>query len=290
MNLPRFAQLGVSQRGTKEERFGFIKNSYSNPPGSDFRVRDLGYLAGAKKVKGGKKRFSPESAYTIVGINVFRSRKSMEHVASKVASLKRHIEAECAASSAQRIPGVPEFLVVTWMFKGTFSSEHTCVVHLFRRRLDISPDPSQPRSEERGFERAFHKFLAGDAKVRRNKLKFEFQIREAPTALRKTIKILGGERPVLIGKALTTKFFDDPAGNYMEIDHDVSSSTTASLINGSVLKTSGKIIVDTSWLIEAQDESELPEMLLGTVRWRYVSLADICIDLDENFEPHRRMI
>mmetsp|Transcript_17251 Transcript_17251/g.33875 ORF Transcript_17251/g.33875 Transcript_17251/m.33875 type:complete len:339 (-) Transcript_17251:2349-3365(-) len=271
MHLPKFIPLDKASSDNVDE----LKNTYTNPPSTDFRVRDVGYLEGNKKTTKAPKRPSPTSAYNIVGINVFRCHKSLSHVASKVEALKQYMATH--GNQDKYEDSMPEFLVVTWMFKATFKHEYTSVVHLFQR------SPNYKVGDQPGFDRAYDKFVHGDDELRKGKLKFEFKVREAPNALRKSIKMLGGERPVLIGKALTTHCFEGP--NYFEMDQDVGSSYVASMLNSSILKTSGKIVVDTSWLVEAQEEEELPELLLGVVRWNYVSLADVCIELDKHYLP-----
>ncbi|GBG29841.1 Protein ENHANCED DISEASE RESISTANCE 2-like [Hondaea fermentalgiana] len=273
MHLPRFVNLDTVSKSSPEE----LKNSYTNPPSTDFNVRDIGYLSGTKKTTAAPKRPSPTSAYNIVGVNVFRARKSLSHVASKVEELKNFIATQGSKDHAE--DGMPEFLIVTWMFKSSFKHEYTSVVHLFQR------SQTYKIGDEPGFDRAYENFVRGDDAMRKSKLKFEFKVREAPGALRKSIKMLGGERPVIIGKALTTHCFEGP--NYFEMDQDVGSSYVASMLNSSILKTSGKIVVDTTWLVEAQEEAELPELILGVVRWNYVSLSDVCIELDKDYRPKK---
>jgi len=262
VHLPSFLDVSLAEKAREGDKAS-TRNTFSAPPGADFKVRDHGYLQA--KSRQGKKTPSEEPAYSIAGINVFTSKQSLEHAATKVDSLKNLLE------NHRKSDGQPEFLIFTWLFKAAFKNEFTAVVHLFRRTRENS-------CEENSFERAFARFLKCPDAVKKQKLKFVFVVREAPVTVRTSIRAMGGERPVLIGKALKTSYFHGE--NYLEVDMDVGSSKIASILNSTIMKTSGKLIVDTSWLIEAQEEDELPERLLGAVRWNYVSISDVRMDLD----------
>ena len=49
---------------------------------------------------------------------------------------------------------------------------------------------------------------------------------------------------------------------FLEIDMDVGSSNIASSLNGVVSRASKGLVVDKCWLIEGQQEDELPERVL----------------------------
>mmetsp|Transcript_16908 Transcript_16908/g.29040 ORF Transcript_16908/g.29040 Transcript_16908/m.29040 type:complete len:307 (-) Transcript_16908:4046-4966(-) len=275
LHLPKYVPLGTSKRGnTPEEVMGQIENTFTTPPSETVDVRDNGYLNGTEKTKDARKTSSAEALYTVVGVNVFRSKKSLDHISSKVQSLKDYIKKHGAKTKS----GLPQFLVVTWIFKSAWKREYTSVVHLFKLNIDFE---ASPNGEEMGFERAIRGFLDGDKKVKSEKLKFAFSIDEGSTKIKKAVNMLGGDRPVLIGKALTTHFFEGE--HYLEINQDVGSSMVAKMLNSTILKASGGMVASTSWMIEAQEEKELPERVLAIVRWHYVKLDDVCIQLDDNF-------
>mmetsp|Transcript_10002 Transcript_10002/g.16379 ORF Transcript_10002/g.16379 Transcript_10002/m.16379 type:complete len:324 (+) Transcript_10002:621-1592(+) len=275
MHLPNYVVLGTSKRGTPEEIRANILNTFTNPP-PDVEVRDLGYLKGTKKVKNGQKTKSEDAAYNVVGVNVFRCTKDLGNIASKVESLREHMKNNPCKTPSKS--GLPDFIILTWKFKSFFHHQHTCVVHLFQRNVDfVEENTAKP-----GFERALQRFLKGDDNEKKKRLKFVFEIHEAAKSLKRAVNMLGGERPVIIGKALHCQYFQGE--NYLEIDQDVGSSKIASMLNSTILKGAGSIIASTSWVIEAHDEDELPERLLASVRWHYVHINDVCLDLDENYQ------
>lgn len=65
----------------------------------------------------------------------------------------------------------------------------------------------------------------------------------------------------------------------------MGSSTTASILNSTVLKASTTLIIDTTWVVEAKHESELPEHIFCAVRWNYVDLNASIVALDKDYNP-----
>jgi hypothetical protein len=185
---------------------------------------------------------------------------------ARVRSLKQYL-----ARYAPAEDGLPRFVVICFLFKNLWSGVHSSVVHLFRRNERV------PMSA--AFRRAFGRFAGSTAHAFcAERLKFVFKVQDASAALRSSISVLGGERPVLIAKKLTTSFHR--GANYLEVDQDVGSSKVASLLNGTMLKASGGMVVDMAWLVEAREEDELPECVLGALRYVQSSFADVCVDLD----------
>ncbi|XP_039018536.1 protein ENHANCED DISEASE RESISTANCE 2-like isoform X2 [Hibiscus syriacus] len=78
------------------------------------------------------------------------------------------------------------------------------------------------------------------------------------------VKRAVGTKACLLGKAVTCKYFRQD--NFLEIDVDIGSSSVARSVIGLVLGYVTSLVVDLAILIEAKEESELPEYILGTVR------------------------
>lgn len=257
-------------------------NTYNEPSSDEFYVRGKGYLEGTTVVDRSKKVPADKPLYSIAGINVFKAKKDLFHIASKVESLKQYLASENNKDREQNKNLPPKFLVMCWNFRSAWGArEHTCVVHLFKRNDDQFDH--QVNAASVGFQRALDEFVHGNHDQKSERLKFMFKIRESAAVVRKTISGLGGEKPVLIAKKLKTRFFSGE--NYLEINQDVGSSMIAAMLNSTMLKASKDMIVDTSWLIQAQEESELPERLLGIVRWNFVNIKDVAVQLDSDFEP-----
>lgn len=276
LNLPEYIDadsIDYSTIGNKEnvETREAVRNTYSAPPYSEILVRGPGYLEGSKVVDRSKKIPSAAPPYAICGVNVFKSKHSLEHIATKVDSL-RELLSSAASDIGESDDIFPPYLLICWNFKSLFHREYTCVAHLFKRDDRIVSTLSKP------FRQAFAEFSKGTTAQQSERLKFFFRVQEGAPALRNSVQMLGGERPVLIAKKLTTKFFVQP--NYIEISTDVGSSTVACMLNSTVSKTSRQMVVDTLWAIEAKEDSELPERILGAVRWNYVDINEIVVDLD----------
>lgn len=78
------------------------------------------------------------------------------------------------------------------------------------------------------------------------------------------VKRAVGTKACLLGKAVTCRYFRQD--NFLEIDVDIGSSSVARGVIGLVLGYVTSIVVDLAILIEAKEEEELPEYILGTVR------------------------
>ena len=91
------------------------------------------------------------------------------------------------------------------------------------------------------------------------------------------VKKAVGQKPAIIGKALTTTYHE-AKNQYLEVDIDVNSSRIAQFMMGVVKGAAKDFVIDIGFLIESQEEDELPEMLLGTVRLsRYTVRADYVV-------------
>ncbi|CAN0860434.1 Protein ENHANCED DISEASE RESISTANCE 2-like [Linum grandiflorum] len=99
------------------------------------------------------------------------------------------------------------------------------------------PDPLPPESH-------LYKFVNGDDAYRNQRFKIVNRI--------------------VKGKALTCNYHRGP--NYLEIDVDIGSSAIATAILHLALGCVTSVTIDMGFVVEAQEEEELPERLLGAVR------------------------
>mmetsp|Transcript_1357 Transcript_1357/g.2219 ORF Transcript_1357/g.2219 Transcript_1357/m.2219 type:complete len:225 (+) Transcript_1357:65-739(+) len=178
VNLPAYVDLEAST----DPLAGDIKNTYTSPSAEDIHVRGPGYLNGEKVVDRTCKIPSEESPYLIAGINVYRCKSDLTHIASKVASLRDHV----ALQGAKDLKGslYPQFLIITWNFRNSWTKEQTCVVHLFRRNDSLLLNGDDCGMADT-FRRAFSSFIKGDQDSRSRRLKFIFKVREATPSVKK---------------------------------------------------------------------------------------------------------
>ncbi len=72
-------------------------------------------------------------------------------------------------------------------------------------------------------------------------------------------------------------------GRYLEASVDVGSSMVASAIHGIILRGCASIIVVTGFTIEGQTPEELPERMLGAVRFQHIDVPNVVTDLRATF-------
>ncbi|KAF2323804.1 hypothetical protein GH714_037120 [Hevea brasiliensis] len=117
--------------------------------------------------------------------------------------------------------------------------------------------------------------LRGDDGFRNSRLKLIANIVNGPWIVRTAV----GEQAVcIIGRALTCRYC--VAENFFEVDVDIGSSVVASAIVHLAFGYITMLTVDLAFLIEGQTELELPERLLGAVRFSELNPASA-----HSFEP-----
>ncbi|KAE9601752.1 putative protein ENHANCED DISEASE RESISTANCE 2 [Lupinus albus] len=110
------------------------------------------------------------------------------------------------------------------------------------------------------------KFVDGSDLFRDSRFKLIPSIVEGYWMVKRAV----GTKACLLGKAVTCKYFRQD--NFLEIDVDIGSSSVARGIIGLVLGYVTSLVVDLAILIEAKEEAELPEYILGTVRLNHVKI------------------
>ncbi|KAL6331347.1 hypothetical protein AAG906_011284 [Vitis piasezkii] len=110
------------------------------------------------------------------------------------------------------------------------------------------------------------KFVDGTDMFRDSRFKLIPSIVEGYWMVKRAV----GTKACLLGKAVTCKYLRQD--NFLEIDVDIGSSSVARSIIGLVLGYVTSIVVDLAILIEAKEETELPEYILGTIRLNRVKL------------------
>lgn len=216
-------------------------NTWTEPPAKEWLVRGPEYLKQSGTNVLSLKQPSAETPYQCIGINVFRASYLLDHTAEKVQAVKEFLSVEEADEDPL---GLPTFLIVDFMFSNFFKTEYTSVQHMFKRT-------SKSSGEDEHLDAAVRRFMRADDEGKNEQLKYMFKVVEGPPMMLSAVAALGGERPVIIGRKLTTKYFQRK--NYLEIGEwppsrvscrrmhgltgskqivmDVGSSVTASMLN-----------------------------------------------------------
>jgi len=243
----------------ESEEYAAQNNRWKQPDHTQWSIRSADYLTNSAKPK----QVTASPAFELVGVQVLSSDFPIQHAAESTRSL-RHFLAEDAASEDPSF-----FFVCAWMIPGP---PFHFMVQLFRRAVKPGDDPP--------FDTAWERFVAGDDAYRNSRLKQIALFQEAPWMVKATMSNLGGLRPCIIGNKLTTQHFT--GHNYVEVNMDVSSSKVASMLKGVILKSAAGMVIDCAWLIEGQEEDELPERLVGASRWTHCDMNKVGTWLDED--------
>ncbi|CAI9762878.1 unnamed protein product [Fraxinus pennsylvanica] len=107
-----------------------------------------------------------------------------------------------------------------------------------------------------------------DDGFRNSRLKLIANIVKGPWIVRKAV----GEQAIcIIGRSVTCKYY--LGENFIEVDIDIGSSVVANAIVHLAFGYITTLTVDLAFLMEGQTESELPERILGAVRFSELNTA-----------------
>lgn len=202
---------------------------WSDPGGQGFMVRGRTYIHDNIKVPGG------DPLLKLLGVDWLRHEKRIDLVAQHPRSLVKINE----------VKKLPFVLVINLQIPA--KPNYSLVFYYGAHK------PVRPGS-------LLHKFVTGDDAFRNSRLKLIPRIVEGYWVVKRAV----GTKACLLGRALTCKYFSED--NFLEIDVDVGSSSVARSVCGLVLGYATSVVIDFGMLIEARDEGELPEYLLGASR------------------------
>ncbi|XP_050373362.1 protein ENHANCED DISEASE RESISTANCE 2-like [Argentina anserina] len=209
---------------------------WASPPADKFMVRGPDYFSTKVKVPAAPCLLKP------IGFDWITS-------STKIADILKH------PNSRVRKIIEDEFLLGNKPFVWAFnlqvpSKEHYSAVAYFTTTGPI-PEGS-----------LMNQFLKGDDGFKNSRLKLIANIVKGPWIVRKAV----GEQAIcIIGRSLSCSYCI--SDNFLEVDVDIGSSMVASAIVHLAFGYITTLTVDLAFLIESQTESELPEQLLGAVRF-----------------------
>lgn len=204
-------------------------NCWTDPGGSEFMVRGKTYARDCVKVSGG------DPLLKLIAVDWFESQIRIDSVATNKNSL---VQSEAGKR-------VPFLLVVNLQVPAT---PNYSLVFYFGSTKPICKGS------------LLDQFVDGSAAYRDSRFKLIPRIVEGYWFVKRAV----GTKACLLGKAVTCRYIRQE--NFLEIDVDIGSSSVARSIINLVLGHITNLTVDMAILIEAKDEVELPEYLLGTTR------------------------
>ncbi|RHY31354.1 hypothetical protein DYB32_004919 [Aphanomyces invadans] len=111
------------------------------------------------------------------------------------------------------------------------------------------------------FSKLWRAFMDGTDEFRNARLKLIPRVVEGPWMIRKAV----GSKPFILANALEVQWFRGK--NYLEAVVDVSSDSIAKKVTSMCRMCVASLVVDMALVVEGQSEDELPEAILGCVRY-----------------------
>jgi len=110
------------------------------------------------------------------------------------------------------------------------------------------------------FDRLLQQFLEGDDDFRDSTLKIIPRVSEGSWVVKKGV----GRVPAILGRKVKQEYHR--GSDYIEIDADLATSRIAGQIVGLIKSYCKSIVVDMSFLLQADTSDTLPESLIGGIR------------------------
>ncbi|CAH0482813.1 unnamed protein product [Peronospora belbahrii] len=224
------------------------RSMWAEPDGAAMMVRGPDYLIDRRKIP------SQSPYFRLVGVDLFESSESVEHIASRPDNpvqreLRRHKELGTE---------MPFTFVVNFVVPG--NPRINLVLYYQVPHPSVLTDGS-PSSE------LMADFLEGSDEFRNERFKLIPCIVEGSFIVRQAV----GSTPALIGKKLRQPTFRGK--QYFELDVDIGSSAVANRVVGLVSGYTKKLVIDMGFVLEGQSPDELPERLFGSVRLVHTDLG-----------------
>ncbi|KAG7382657.1 hypothetical protein PHYBOEH_010402 [Phytophthora boehmeriae] len=225
--------------GVQKLQTSLPEKMWGEPDASLFSVRGHNYLSDRKKIPS-----SPAMFHTVgVDLLSFDSPGERYNLSARPDSIGR-------TSSKFTF-------VVNMIIPG---SDNTSMVFYFQPVRDNIFEDGSPFSE------LLNDFIDGDDQFRNSRFKLIPTVVEGSFIIKQSV----GSKPTLLGNKLKCPYYR--GDNYFEVDIDISSNSVANTVTGMVQGVTKSLVVDMAFLLEAQSDEELPEIILGAVRLQHISL------------------
>lgn len=211
-------------------------NGWATPPGDKFMVRGPQYLQNKVKIPGGEFLLKP------LGFDWIKGPR-------KIGEVLNHPHHRVRKAIDEAIAGGHNPFV--WAFNLQLpSKDNFSAIAYF-----VAAEPIEDGS-------LMNLFVNGDDTFRNSRLKLIANIVKGPWIVRTAV---GDQAICILGRAVSCKYFIGP--NFIEVDVDIGVSVVANAIVHLAFNYIRTLTVDLAFLVESQSESELPERILGAVRF-----------------------
>lgn len=217
-------------------------NGWASPPGESFLIRGPEYFTNKVKIPGSNYLLKP------LGFDLIKGPTKLSEILNNTRNrIRRTLDVEFHTGDRPFV----------WAFNLQLPSKENYSAVAYFVNMEPVPEGS-----------LVHQFMKGDDAFRTSRLKLIANVVKGPWIVRRAV----GEQAIcVIGRALTCKYC--VGENFIEVDIDVGSSVIANAIVHLAFGYLAMLKVDLAFLIESQTESELPEQLLGAIRFSDLDAA-----------------
>lgn len=222
-----------------------LNTCWMTPPAKVFTVRGAKYLKTKAKTPGTEYLLKPLGFEWIKGPT-----KTSEILNNPKSRIRRALDNECPE-------GQKPFV---WAFNFQLpTKDNNSIVSYF---VDTEHEHEHDDSLK-------NRFLKEDDGFKNSRLKLIVNVVKGPWVVKKAI----GEQAIcLVGRSLACRYCKGE--NFMEVDIDVGSSVLATAVVHVAFGYFANMTVDIAYVIEGRAESELPERILGAVRFSKIDGAE----------------
>lgn len=211
--------------------------SWSTADPSTFLIRGENYLKTRQKVK------ANDTLMQMIGADWISSDKREDDLGARLGGLVHEYAAK----------GGPEFFFIVNMQVPGSAMYSLALYYMLKTPLEEHP--------------LLESFVNGDDAYRNSRFKLIPHISKGSWIVKQSV----GKKACLVGQALEIRY--TRGKNYLELDVDVGSSTVARGVTNLVLGYLTNLVIEMAFLIQANTENELPELLLGTCRLNYLDVS-----------------
>lgn len=204
---------------------------------STFLIRGQNYLKDHEKVK------ANGTLMQMVGADWLRSDQREDDISGRPNSIVQKYAAQ----------NRPEFFFIVNIQVPGSTMYTLALYYMLKTPLEETP--------------VLHNFVNGDNAYRNSRFKLIPYISKGSWIVKQSV----GKKACLIGQALEVYYFRGK--NYLELEIDVGSSTIARGVTNLVFGYMTNLVIEMAFLIQGENEEELPEFLLGTCRLNHLDLS-----------------
>ncbi|KAF7811807.1 protein ENHANCED DISEASE RESISTANCE 2-like [Senna tora] len=204
---------------------------------SSFLIRGETYLQDQQKVKG------TGTLMELVGVDWLRSEIREDDLGSRPGSIVQKYASQ----------GGPEFFFIINIQMPGKPLYNIALYYMTKSPLEDIP--------------LLQSFVNGDDAYRNSRFKLIPHISKGSWIVKQSV----GKKACLVGQALEVHYIRGK--NYLELDIDVGSSTVARGVANLVLGYLNNLVIEMAFLIQANTQEELPEVLLGTCRFNHLDVS-----------------